>query len=348
MKKKKVQFLVGVVTISTLLIGCSGNDNKASNEYVTVEGYKGIEVGETMDISEVTDEDVENYINSVLMQNSAEITDRGAEVGDVVDINYAGTVDGQEFDGGNAENFSIQLGAGQFLEGFDEGLVGHSVGDVYDWNGILPENYANNPELSGREVVYTVTVNVITRPAELTDEFVMTVSETAKTVEEYRKEVRRMLEDNMSVDSDSMLQDAVWNAVLEKAEVEEYPENEVKKISGSLIQQYKDMAEGSGMDYETFVQAQMGITAEEFEKQAEEAAKVELKQRLVADAIAEEEKLLPDDDGLEKEYQKLAELYGYQDVDTLKELVDEDSLKELVVQNLVKEWLADNCKQKEQ
>ncbi len=345
MKRKIVYYFVSIAALSALLAGCKGNDNKASNEYVTIEGYRGIEVDEVMDISEVTDEDVENYINSVLMQNSIEVTDRGAELGDVVDINYAGTVDGQEFDGGNAENFSLQLGLGQFLEGFDEGLIGHIAGDVYEWGGVLPENYAYNPELSGREVVYTITVNAITRPAELTDEFVQTISESAETVEEYRAEVRKMLEDNMSVDSNSMLQDAVWNAVLEKAEVEKYPEEEIKEISDSLIQQYKDMAESSEMDYETYVQAQIGITAEEFEKQAEEAAKVELKQRLVADVIAEEEKLLPKGDELEKEYQKLADLYGYQDVDALKEMVDEDSLKELVIQNLVKEWLTDNCKQ---
>ena len=345
MKKRIVQFLTGVMTVSILMTGCSGNDNKASNEYVTVEGYKGIEVDDVMDISEVTDEDVENYIDSVLMQNSMEITDRGAEMGDVVDINYSGTVDGQEFDGGNAENFSLMVGAGQFLEGFDEGLIGHMAGDVYDWSGVLPENYANNPELSGREAIYNVTVNSITRPAELTDEFVQMVSEDAKTIEEYRKEIRRMLEGNVSVDKDSMLQDAVWNAVLEKAVVEKYPEDEVKRIADSLIQQYKTAAESTEMDYETFVQAQMGITAEEFEKQAEEAAKVELKQRLVAEVIGEEEKLIPDDDELEKEYQKLAEQYGYQDVDMLKETIDEDSLKELVIQNLVKEWLADNSVQ---
>ncbi len=348
MKKKIAYYFMSIATLSALLAGCGKNDNKASNEYVTVEGYRGIEVDEVMDVSEVTDEDVENYINSILIQNSVEVTDRGAEIGDVVDINYAGTIDGQEFDGGNAENFSIQLGLGQFLEGFDEGLIGHAAGDVYEWGGVLPENYANNPDLSGREAVYTVTVNVITRPTELTDEFVQTISESAKTVEDYREEVRKMLEGNMSVDNDSMLQDAVWNAVLEKAEVEKYPEEEIKEISGSLIQQYKDMAESSEMDYEAYVQAQIGITAGEFEKQAEEAAKVELKQRLVADLIAEEEKLLPEGDELEKEYQKLADLYGYLDVDALKEMVDEDSLKELVIQNLVKEWLADNCKQKEQ
>lgn len=345
MKKKIVQFFAGNMILSMLVIGCSGNDNKVSNEYLTLEGYKGIEVADVPDISGVTDEEVDSYIDSILMQNAVEITDRGVEIGDKVDINYAGTVDGEEFSGGNEENMQLEVGAEQFLEGFDEGLVGHNAGDIYEWIGVLPENYANNPELSEREAVYIVTVNTITRPAELTDDFVQTVSEKSKTVEEYREEIKKILEDNLVIDKESALQEAVWNAVLEKVEVEKYPEDEVKRISEPLIQQYKDAAKSEGIDYESYIQEHMGISAEDFENQAKEAAKSDIKQQLTAELIGDKENLIPDEDGMEKEYQKLAEEYGYQDVEALKGAADEDTLNSLIIQKLVKQWLADNCKQ---
>lgn len=341
--KRILLILVGALTIPILMTGCS--KNVASNEYVEIEGYKGIEVEKPTEISEVTDTDVDNYINMICEQNSVEVTERAIELGDVVNINYVGRVDESEFEGGSAENFTLEVGAGQFLTGFDEGIVGHSVGETFEWSGILPENYANNPELSGRDVIYTVTVNSITRPADLTDEFVKTVSESSKTVEEYRKEVKQLLEENALLDYDVVLQQSVWEAVLEKAEVKKYPEAEVKKSSDSLIQQYKDAAMNAGVEYEVFIQEQMGFSVEEFENQVEEAAKADIKQRLVAEVISDKEKLIPDADDLEEEYQKLAEQYGYQDVDILKETVGEEGLKSIVIQNIVKEWLVDNCVQ---
>lgn len=345
--KKNVLLLTGAVVSLALLMGCSKNenDNKASNEYVTVEGYKGIEVGKASGISGVTDSDVDNYINSILEQNSVEITDRSVEAGDVVSVSFAATVDGQGFNGGNGENYSLKIGAGQYLEGFDEGIIGHNIGDVYEWIGILPENYANDPALSGKEALYTISINSILKPAELTDDFVQTVSDQSKTVDEYRAEVKRMLEDDSSVEDNFLLQETVWNAVLEKAVVEKYPEEEVKQISDSLIQQYKDMAKNESLDYESYIEKQMGLSVPEFETQAVEAAKIDIKQRLVAEVIGDKEKILPGEDEMETEYQKLAEQYGYPDVDTMKEMAGEDDLKTLIIQNRVKEWLAANCVQ---
>ena len=97
------------------------------------------------------------------------------------------------------------------------------------------------------------------------------------------------------------------------------------------------------MDYEEFIEQQMGYSLEEFEKQVDLAAKESVKSKLVAEVIGEKEKLVPADEDMEKEFEKLAEEYGYESVDALKEAADEDTLKTIVIQNYVKEWLAKHC-----
>ena len=307
MKRKLAVVLAGVMALSMGLTGC-GSKNDASNEYVKVVGYKGIEVPAVEDAAEITDNDVQNYINSVINQNTIEetITDRPVQLGDQATIDYVGVMDGVAFEGGSAEDYPLVIGSGSFIPGFEDSVIGHSIGETFDWNGSFPEDYGNT-ELAGKPVVFTITVNAITayNMPEYNDEFVQTVSTESTTVEEYEKEVRAMLEENASMDYDYALQDAVWNAVLEKAEVVKYPEGEVEELTESLIEQYKSMAEYYGMDYETFIVDQMGYTVEDFEAQAVVAAENSIKMQLVAKAIAEAEKIVPTEKEYEEEYAEL-------------------------------------------
>ena len=347
MKKRLAVILAGTLMFSMLLSGCSSNE--ASNDNVTVTGYKGIEVAKGDDVKEITDKDVESYINSILEQNATEeqITDRPVEAGDTATINYVGKVDGEEFEGGSSENYPLVIGSGSFIEGFEDSVIGHNIGETYDWNGKFPDTYTNNPDLAGKDVVFTITVNSISKSTapELTDDFVKSVSEDSKTVDEYKKEVKKTLEDNAKDNNKSELADKVWTAVMDKAEVKKYPKSDLKDISDQLIQQYKDAAEYYGMDYEEFIQGQTGASVDDFEKQVEEAAKSSVKQKLVSEVIAEKEKLTPTDKEFETEFKKLAKQYGYEDVDALKEAADEDTLKQIVIQDIVKDWLTEHCVQ---
>ncbi len=349
MKRRIALLLAGVCTVSLLAAGCSGS-KEASNDYVTVSGYKGIEV-DKVESEEVTDDSIDSYISSMLEQNATEeeITGRAVEDGDTVNIDYVGKIDGEAFEGGSAEGQSLVIGSGSFIDGFEDSVIGHEIGETYDWNGKFPDPYTNNTELSGKDVVFTITVNAITKsvPAELTDDFVKTVSEESKTVDEYKAEVKKTLEKSATDNQDSSLQEAAWNAVLEKAEVKKYPDGEVDEVAEQLIQQYKDIADSYGMEYEDLITQQAGMEVDEFEKKAKEAAESSVKQKLVAELIAEKEKLTPSDEELKKEYEKMAEQYGYEDVDAMKEVADEDTLKTIVIQNIVKEWIADNCVQVE-
>lgn len=341
MKKKTVVLLAGLLVCSAVLSGCGGNE--ASNDFVKVGGYKGIQVDKVEDKQEVSDEDIENYILAVRQQNLTEVKE-AAEEGDTVNIDFVGKMDGQEFDGGSAQGQELTIGSDGYIEGFADSIIGHKAGETFDWNGQFPDPYENQPDYAGKPVTFTITVNSVMRMPELTDDFVKTVSEESKTLDEYKKEVEKILKDDAEDNYKYDLESAAWEAVLEKAEVVSYPEEEVEEAKQQIIGTYKDIAEAYGIAYEDYITSQ-GMVVEDFEKQVGEAAENSVKQKYLAQAIAEEEKLTLTDEEYEKEFKKLAEEYGYQDVDTMKESAGEEELKNMVLQNKVKEWLAENCVQ---
>lgn len=347
MKKRLVSVLAVVCAGSMMLAGCAGG-SKIDNDNLKIEGYKGIEIDEIEKAAEVTDEDVENAIQSRLQAEATqnEITDRAVESGDTVNINFVGKIDGTEFEGGSAEDYPLTIGSGVFIEGFEDSVIGHNVGETYDFNGQFPEDYGN-ADYAGKDVVFTITVNAITEDEvpELNADFVKSVSKKSKTVKEYKKEVKKQLEDEAETAYNDTLQSAVWEAVLDKTEVKKYKKKDVNKIADSLIEQYKSAAEYYGMDYEAFIEEQMGATIEQFESQVNEAAQSSVKQSMITEAIAEKEKLELTDKEYEEQYKKIAKANNYENVDALKEVAEEDDLKEMALNNVVKEWLAEKCVQ---
>lgn len=347
MKKRLAAVLALVCAGSMILAGCAGS-NKIETDNLTIEGYKGIEVEQVEKAAEITDEDVESAIQSTLESQATqkEITDRAVENGDTVNINFVGKIDGEEFEGGSAEDYPLTIGSGVFIEGFEDSVIGHNVGDTYDFNGQFPADYGN-ADYAGKDVVFTITVNAITEDEvpELDDKFVKSVSEKSKTVKEYKKEVKKQLEDEAEDAYKDTLQSSVWEAVLEKSKVKKYKKKDVNEVADSLIAQYKSAAEYYGMEYEAFIEEQMGTTIEEFEEQVNTAAESSVKQSMVTEAIAEKEKLELTDEEYEAQLKKMAKTYGYEDTDALKEAAEEDDLKEMALNNVVKEWLTDNCVQ---
>lgn len=342
MKKRAVVLFSALLACSVMLGGCGGNE--ASNDYVKIGGYKGIEVDKVEDKQEVSDEDVDNYIDTVRQQNMTEVKDASAEEGDTVNIDFVGKMDGQEFEGGSAQGQELTIGSAGYIEGFEDSIIGHKAGETFDWNGQFPDPYESQPDYAGKPVTFTITVNSVMRMPELTDDFVKTVSEESKTVEDYKKEVKKILKDSAEDNYQYDLESEVWDAVVEKAEVLSYPEDEVKETAQQIIDNYKSIAEAYGMEYEDYITSQ-GMEVESFEKQVNQVAESSVKQKYLAQAIAEEEKLSLSDDEYEKEFKNLAEEYGYPDVDTMKESAGEDELKNIVLQNKVKEWLAEHCVQ---
>ena len=162
------------------------------SKYVTIGQYKGLSLDKTVEA--VTDDMVDGRIKEELQNKAEEVTEGSVQNGDVVTINYVGTKDGVAFDGGTATDAQLTLGSGQFIDGFEDGVVGHNIGDTFDLDLTFPENYGNE-DLAGQAVVFTVTLKGISQTdvPELTDEFVQSVSDTSKTVEEYKKEIKKSL-----------------------------------------------------------------------------------------------------------------------------------------------------------
>ena len=351
--KKKILALTLSVLMSASLAGCS---KELSNEYITVKQYEGLEVPK-VEQSEVTDESVESTINSTLSSKSTseEIKDRAAKEGDTVNIDYKGSVDGVEFEGGSATGASLELGSNSFIgangdyKGFEEQIVGHKIGEKFDIEVKFPSDYKNT-EMADKVAVFNITLNgisVVTVP-ELTDDWVKENSEESKTVEEYKKEIQKQLEESSQQSAESTLQNEVMEALLGQIEVKKYPDDQVEDQIQSINEYYSSMAEAYGMEFKDFAEQYMGLSEDDFNKQAKEAAQTAVQRSLACELIAKEKKLEPSDKEYEEQIAEYAKGSGYENADEFKEQVGEDVLKRTILQQKVAEYLADKCVQVEQ
>ena len=324
-----------------LLSGCQMSKGLETDN-MTITQYIEVEIDEVEKVSAITDDDIDAYIQSELEAEADAVAaeDRAVEKGDTVKIDFVGKMNGEVFDGGSAEDYPLTIGSGAFIPGFEDSIIGHKIGETFDWNGKFPDNYGGE-EMAGKDVVFTITVNAIV--PELSDEWVKAVSEKSKTVEEYKKAVTGLLEDNAQKSYEYSIETAVWEKVMENSTVKKYPEKEVDEKNKAWIGEYETAAEYYGIDYQTFIEEQMGMPLEDFEKQIETAVKDVVKEKMVVEAIADKQHIKLDDKTYEKEVEKMAQDYGYPDVKTMKEAADEDELREEALKNLVKEWLADHC-----
>lgn len=345
MKKRVIIALAGIFAVSAVLTGCEGSKGLETDE-LTITQYKGVEVDEVAKPEEITDEEVESTIESNLQLNAVtkEVTDRAVESGDTATIDFVGKIDGEEFEGGSSTDYPLVIGSGSFIDGFEDSIIGHEIGDTFDWDGQFPEDYGN-ADYAGKDVTFTITVNAISvdEVPELNDDFVKSVSDQSETVEEYKAEIKKQLEEDAENNYTDTLEQEVWDKVLENTEVKKYPEDEVEEMLDSLKEQYESAAEYYNTDFETFLSEQMGMTEEQFDEEARSAVEASVKENMVTEAIADKEKIEVSDDIYEAELKELAEMYDYEDVDALKESAEEEDLKNIVLSNLVKEWLADHC-----
>ena len=348
MKKINIVLASALCVMALTLTGCS---SELSNDKVTITKYKGIEVPK-QEVVEVTDEDVDARIDSILVQNSyaIEVTDRAAELGDTALIDFEGKKDGVAFDGGTASDFELRLGSQQFIEGFEEGIVGHNVGETFDLDLTFPEDYGEET-LAGQPVVFTVTLKALTiqETPELTDDFVKTVSETATTVDEYKEEVKKSLQEDNKAMVEEGLKEAVWSEVVDNSEVKEYDEEEVKAKTDELYEQYEGMAQAYGMEFPEFLSSYLQMDEESFATEAEKVAKLQIKENLIAELLEEELNVDLSEKALEKKYEEYVERFHFDSVDQLKDQFSVDGnideLEAIAKQEIVIEWLVDHCKQ---
>ena len=191
MKKRFITIVAGICAMA-LLGGCAGSKGALSNDNITIKKYKGLEVDKVETIA-VTDEDVEMSIQSDLetLATKTDIKDRPAQLGDIAIIDFEGKKDGVAFEGGAGTDYELELGSGQFIDGFEDGVVGHNIGETFDLDLTFPENYSSE-ELAGQAVVFTVTLKGLQEKhvPELTVDILAQLESKATTNEEYRAQIR--------------------------------------------------------------------------------------------------------------------------------------------------------------
>ncbi len=298
--------------------------------------YKGIEV--TKQDTTVTDAEVDQRIASILQANPEviEITDRPAESGDTVNIDYVGMKDGVAFDGGTAEGYDLELGSGTFIDGFEDGLIGASTGDELSLNLTFPEDYGNE-DLAGQAVVFDVTVNKIEQKknAILDDAFVQRVSDFS-TVDEFRANTLETMQSEKEESAAQQVENDAFEAAVNNSE---YSLNEaaVEQQYNSQLTYYENTFASYGFTMESYAEM-LGQTEDEFKETLHTAAETAIKQQLLIEAVAEKEGITIED----ADRESLAEQYGT-DVKTLQDTYGEDMVDETALIYKVVEFIGDNA-----
>ena len=317
-----IAVLLVAATALAAFVQISANSPLNPDKYITLGQYKGVEI-ERVVPKEVTDEDIQSRIDSALESHAEEqdVTDRPAQKDDILSIDYIGTIDGEAFDGGTGENKKCVIGAGGYIDGFEEGLVGANVGDTVELNLTFPEDYTRNEELSGKAVTFSVTVNSIKNKVlpEYNDAFVSENYDYATTAE-YEAYLRKSLENSNQEAADTARTTAAWEAAKANAIFSGYPEREMNNYVNKAIASYTYMAKNYyGVTLSEFLDGLYGITEEDFRADLEEEAKLAVEDLLLVKAIAKAEGITISDE--EYEAGKLAYIadMGYADEAAFKE-----------------------------
>ena len=294
----------------------------ATKPVVTLGQYKGIEVPENK--VEVTDEEIEAELKKVQEQNAREITvDRPAENGDTVVIDFEGSVDGEVFEGGTAENHPLVLGSGSFIPGFEDQLVGATADSDVEVNVTFPEDYQAK-DLAGKAAVFKVKVHEIKKKElpEINDEFAQDVSEF-DTLDEYKEDVKKGIAEQKEKAVRQEKQEKIIRQIVENAEMD-IPDPMVITQTRQMMDQFAQQMQSNGLSMAQYYQF-TGLTPDGLLEQMKPQAQKNIENRLVLEAIAAAEGITASEEEVEKEFANIAERYGLT-VDKVKEIfADEET-----------------------
>lgn len=299
--------------------------------------YKDIEIAKAD--TTVTDEDIAAELDRTREQNSRTVTveGRAVENGDTAIIDFEGFVDGNAFEGGKGENYSLVIGSHSFIDNFEDQLIGRNVGDEVEVNVTFPEDY-HAEELKGKPAMFKVTVKEIKTKElpELNDEFAQDVSEF-DTLEEYKADVKKNLEERKAKDAAREKENAVVEKIVEGSQMD-VPEAMVQTEVRRMAEDFAQRLSAQGMSIEQYFQY-TGLTADKLFDDMKPEAERRIKNRLVLEAVVKAENITVTDEDYEEEIKKMADMYKM-DVDKIKELMDAESSeqmrKDIAVEKAVK------------
>ena len=307
--------------------------------------YKNLEV--SVDVSkEVSDADVDARIERE-RNNLAELVlkEDKAVNGDTVVIDFVGTVDGVEFDGGKGDNFSLELGSGQFIPGFEDQLVGHAAGETVEVNVTFPEDYQAT-DLAGKDAKFVTTIHEVKEKEvpELDDELAKDIDEDVETLDELKEKYRKELAESKEIAFDDAVESAALDLAVENAEIVELPEEMVHEEVHRSVNEFLGNMQRQGISPDMYFQI-TGTTQEDLHKQHEADAEKRTKTNLVIEAVAKAEGFEASDEDIEAEIASLAADYSME-VERVRQLLSADMLKHDIVIKKAVELITSTAKVK--
>lgn len=305
-------------------------DTDDITKYVTLGDYKNLSV--EVEKTEVTDDSVDEYIKEQLTYKPEEITeDRAVQENDTVNIDYTGYMDGKEFSGGSATDTDLLIGSGQFIDGFESGLIGAKKGDEVTLNLKFPDPYQNNPDFAGKDVQFKVKINKISAPAELTDEWVSNNTDV-KTVDEYKAEIKESLTESAKMEYNNNKKSNLFEALANSTEISEYPDDLMEAEKKTIEKRFEDSyAKPAGMTLDEYWESQ-SVTEDQATQLIEYQAQLSLKQNMIVQAVMDAEGISFTKDEYREQLDKFAKEYGFEDAAALeKAYTDVELVKDNVL-----------------
>lgn len=349
--KKKIVLLAAIMLLAGALTACGKDKSYLSgikaSDYVTLGEYKGIEViAAEPSVDEAAVDSYIEYIRS-MSSSKVEVTDRDTvENGDIVNIDYTGYRDGEAFDRGADTGADLTIGSGQFIPGFEEGLIGKKVGETVSLDLTFPENYTNE-EMAGAAVTFEVKINSISiaQMPELTDEYVqgLGLPEECTTVEDFRAYIRQLFEEDAAASYNETIARSITQTAMANCIFKEPPEEMVDRYVDVLVDSMSARATAAGMDLNAYMLNYYYMDSAAYMEVFREDAATMAEQYIMFQAIADIEGLSPSKEELAVAMEERMADFGYTSMDEFKENVSEDEFYEYMMPDAVMDFLIENA-----
>ena len=291
---------------------------------VVLGDYKGLEAKKEEVV--VTDDDVEEELKRIAERNSKliSIEDRPVQDGDTVNIDFEGSVDGVKFEGGTAKGYTLVVGSGTFIPGFEDQLIGAELGSEVDVNVTFPEDY-HSEDLKGKAALFKVKINEIKKKElpEINDEFASDVSEF-ETLDEFKADIRKKLTERAQAQADRKFEDEIIKKAVDNAQCD-IPEVMVNRRLDAMLNQFDLQLRYQGMSLESYLKM-MGMEESKLREDYRESAYEDVKTQLVMDKIAEVENIEVTPEEYEEELKQMADRYN-QPVEEMKKHLRSDDIE---------------------
>lgn len=306
--------------------------------------YKDLEV--TRQNTRVSNAEVDEDLERKRQQQAELVLkeDGAAEKGDTVVIDYVGTVDGEEFDGGSADNYSLELGSNSFIPGFEDQLVGHKTDEVVDVNVTFPDEYQAK-ELEGKDALFKVTIHEIKEKQlpELDDEFAKDVDEDVDTLDELKEKTKENIKEQKQAAAKAAIEDEAIQKAVENAEFEAIPQAMLDDDTNRQVQQYLAGMQQQGINPQMYFQI-TNTTEDDLKDQFSADAESRVKTNLLLEAVVKDANLTASEEEIAQEVKDLAEQYGMEE-SAIKQALSDDMLAHDIEVKKAVDLIADSAKQ---